>query len=84
MAKAMLRVQSGADAAAEVERDAEGPRPGYDDMVELRRGWLEVRRRTLIEERDRGNLGEEVMRELFTAIDAEDLALDTRGAIPRE
>ncbi|WP_309067549.1 sodium:proton antiporter [Microbacterium sp.] len=84
LAKAMLRVQSGADAAAEFDQDAEGPRPGYDDMVELRRGWLEVRRRTLIEERDRGNLGEEVMRELFTAIDAEELALDTRGAIPRE
>lgn len=35
----------------------------------------------LIRERDLGNLSEEVMREIMTAIDAEELALDTRGAI---
>ncbi|WP_345752595.1 cation:proton antiporter [Microbacterium rhizophilus] len=84
MAKALLRVERGADNAGQVLDDAAGSGPGYEDMVELRRGWLEVRRATLIEERDRGNLGEEVMRELLTAIDAEELALDTRGAITRE
>ncbi|GAA3666737.1 cation:proton antiporter [Microbacterium marinilacus] len=88
MARALLRVERDTDRAgnvvdqeAESERTEPVARPGYDDIVELRRGWLEVRRATLIEERDRGNLSEEVMRELLTAIDAEELALDTRGAI---
>jgi CPA1 family monovalent cation:H+ antiporter len=85
MALSLLKVERGADRAGQVLDEQAGPGggPGYDDIVELRRGWLEARRVTLIQERDRGNLGEEVMRELLTAIDAEELALDTRGAIPR-
>jgi CPA1 family monovalent cation:H+ antiporter len=39
-----------------------------------------VRRDILLAERDAGNLDEEVMRELIAAMDAEELALDTRGA----
>ncbi|HWI31405.1 MAG TPA: sodium:proton antiporter [Microbacterium sp.] len=55
------------------------PRPTFEDFAELSRGWLEVRRRVLIEHRDAGTLNEEVMRELIVAMDAEELALDTRG-----
>lgn len=39
-----------------------------------------MRRGILVAERDAGNLDEEVMRELMTAMDAEELAMDTRGA----
>lgn len=53
--------------------------PTYEDYVELSRGWLEVRRRVVIEERNAGTLNEEVMRELIIAMDAEELTLDTRG-----
>ncbi|WP_298040697.1 sodium:proton antiporter [uncultured Microbacterium sp.] len=56
------------------------PRPSYEDLVALSKGWLHVRREVLLAERDADNLDEEVMRELLTAIDAEELALDTRGA----
>ncbi|MEL5990765.1 cation:proton antiporter [Microbacterium phosphatis] len=82
LALSLVRVERGRDRAAEVFEAGEGS-PSYQDVVALRRGWLECRRATLIEERDRGNLGEEVMRELMTALDAEELALDTRGALPR-
>ena len=39
-----------------------------------------MRRDILLAERDAGNLDEEVMRELMAAMDAEELALDTRAA----
>ncbi|WP_311243559.1 sodium:proton antiporter [Microbacterium sp. WCS2018Hpa-23] len=76
--KRMTRVEKDTDEAQQVEDAA--ARPSYDDLVALSRGWLQVRRDILLAERDAGNLDEEVMRELMTAMDAEELALDTRGA----
>lgn len=76
--KRMTRVEKDTDEAQKVE-DAV-TRPSYDDLVALSRGWLQVRRDILLAERDAGNLDEEVMRELIAAMDAEELALDTRGA----
>lgn len=76
--KRMTRVERDTDEAQEVE-DAVA-RPSYEDLAALTRGWLQVRRGILLAERDAGNLDEEVMRELMTAMDAEELALDTRGA----
>lgn len=49
-----------------------------DEFEELSRGWIEVRRRVLLDEARVGNVSEEVMRDLFVAMDAEELALDTR------
>ena len=51
------------------------------ELVALSKGWLQVRRDVLIAERDAGELNEEVMRELIAAMDAEELALDTRLTI---
>ncbi|GAA1245119.1 CPA1 family monovalent cation:H+ antiporter [Microbacterium phyllosphaerae] len=76
--KRMTRVERDTDEAQEVEEAV--ARPSYDDLVALSRGWLQVRRDILLAERDAGNLDEELMRELMTAMDAEELALDTRGA----
>lgn len=59
------------------------PRPSRDELVSLTKGWLQVRRDMLIAERDAGTLNEEVMRELIHAMDAEELALDTRMATGR-
>lgn len=74
----MTRVEKDTDDAQQVE-DAVA-RPSYDDLVALTKGWLQVRREILVAERDAGDLDEEVMRELLAAMDAEELALDTRGA----
>ncbi|MGO2746135.1 cation:proton antiporter [Microbacterium sp.] len=74
----MTRVEIDTDRAQEMEESV--PRPSYDDLVELSKGWLHVRREVLLAERDDDNLDEELMRELLAAIDAEELALDTRGA----
>lgn len=76
--KRMSRVEKDTDAAQEVEDTV--PRPSYEDLVALTRGWLQVRREILLQERDAGELDEELMRELIAAMDAEELALDTRGA----
>ncbi|MBP3976429.1 sodium:proton antiporter [Microbacterium sp. BLY] len=76
--KRMTRVEKDTDDAQQVE-DAVA-RPSYDDLVALTKGWLQVRREILVAERDAGDLDEEVMRELLAAMDAEELALDTRGA----
>ncbi len=76
--KRMTRVEKDTDQAQEVE-DAVA-RPSYDDLVALSKGWLQVRRDILLAERDAGNLDEELMRELMTAMDAEELALDMGGA----
>lgn len=87
MAQSLLRVERDTDRAGQVleshdgSPDAAAQKPTYDDLVALSKGWLQARRETLIRERDLGNLSEEVMREIMTAIDAEELALDTRGAI---
>ena len=75
----MTRVETDTDHAQEAEDAA--MRPSAEDLVSLSRGWLHVRREVLLQERDAGNLNEEVMRELITAMDAEELALDTRGAL---
>ncbi|WP_309128257.1 sodium:proton antiporter [Microbacterium sp.] len=75
-AKRLVKIESDAERA-----DAEAqPRPTYEQLLTLSKGWLAVRRQVLLEERDAGNLSEEVMHELITAMDAEELALDTRGA----
>lgn len=74
----MTRVERDTDEAQQVEDSV--ARPSYDDLASLSRGWLQVRREILLAERDEGNIDEEVMRELMTAMDAEELALDTRGA----
>lgn len=76
--KRMTRVEKDTDAAQQVEDAAN--RPSYDDLVAVTKGWLQVRREILVAERDAGELDEEVMRELLAAMDAEELALDTRGA----
>jgi CPA1 family monovalent cation:H+ antiporter len=76
--KRMNRVEKDTDEAQEVEDAAS--RPSFDDLVALSKGWLQVRREILVAERDAGNHDEEVMRELLTAMDAEELAMDTRGA----
>ncbi|PRB13091.1 sodium:proton antiporter [Microbacterium sp. MYb62] len=76
--KRMTRVEKDTDEAQKVEDAAS--RPSFEDLVALSKGWLQVRREILLAERDAGNLDEEVMRELIAAMDAEELALDTRGA----
>lgn len=73
----MTRVETDTDRAQQVEESM--PRPSYDDLVALSKGWLHVRREVLLAARDADGLDEELMRELMTAIDAEELALDTRG-----
>jgi CPA1 family monovalent cation:H+ antiporter len=75
-ARRLVRVE----ADAETEQLDLGPRPTYEQFLDMSKGWLAVRRGLLLEERDAGNLSEEVMHELITAIDAEELALDTRAA----
>lgn len=77
-AKRMTRVEKDTDEAQEVEDAA--TKPSYEDLVALSKGWLQVRREILLKERDAGNLDEEVMRELIAAMDAEELAMDTRSA----
>ena len=83
MARSLTRFETDARKAQDAEDGVPGvagrAAPTYDDFAALSRGWLEVRRRVVIEERDAGNLNEEVMRELIVAMDAEELALDTRG-----
>jgi len=76
--KRMTRVEN--DTARAQDAEDSMPRPSYDDLVALSKGWLHVRREVLLAERDDDNLDEELMRELMAALDAEELALDTRGA----
>lgn len=78
-ASRMTRVETDTDQVQEMEESV--PRPSYDDLVALSKAWLHVRREVLLAERDDDNLDEELMRELMAAIDAEELALDTRGAM---
>ncbi|MDT0158797.1 cation:proton antiporter [Microbacterium sp. ARD32] len=75
-AKRLIRVESDAE-TAQIDLS---PRPTYEQFVTMSKGWLSVRRQLLLEERDAGNLSEEVMHELIAAMDAEELALDTRAA----
>ncbi|MFD5226308.1 cation:proton antiporter [Microbacterium sp. NPDC058342] len=75
-AKRLIRVESDAETSQADLR----PRFTYEQFLAMSKEWLSVRRQLLLEERDAGNLSEEVMRELITAMDAEELALDTRVA----
>lgn len=84
-ARAMMRVERGTENADRDLEAAQDPRTvGYEDLVELSKGWLGVRRQVLLAECRAGNLSEEVMRELFVAMDAEELALDTRSFLRGE
>ena len=77
----LLKMETDAD-RAQASTDGSGPaHPTYAELEDLSRGWLQVRREVLRQERDAGKLNEEVMRELIAAMDAEELALDTRGAL---
>lgn len=75
-AERLVRMQAGADQAAE-----EPARPSPEQFAAMAKGWLSARRDLLLEERRAGNLSEEVMHELIAAMDAEELALDTRMAL---
>jgi len=75
-AQRITRVERDTDRAQAEEEKV--PRPSREELVDLSKGWLRVRRDVLIQERDAGALNEEVMRELIVAMDAEELALDTR------
>lgn len=89
--RGLLRIEKGSDQG---ERDLDSVtqkiavggigRITYDDLHELSRGWLAVRRRVAFEQCRAGNLSEEVMREVFAAIDAEELVLDTKGSLRKE
>lgn len=81
-AKRLTRVEKDTDEAQQVEESV--ARPSFDELAALSRGWLQVRRDIVLAERDAGLLDEEVMRELLTAMDAEELALDTRRATRQE
>ncbi|MGO1411071.1 MAG: cation:proton antiporter [Microbacterium sp.] len=73
-----------AERAARRDAKAKAHRAAYDELEQLTRGWIEVRRRVLMNESRAGNLSEEVMRDLFVAMDAEELALDTRARLREE
>ncbi|WP_424937281.1 MULTISPECIES: cation:proton antiporter [Bacteria] len=75
-AQRITRVERDTDQAQAEEEKAS--RPSREELVDLSKGWLRVRRDVLLQERDAGALNEEVMRELIVAMDAEELALDTR------
>ena len=68
-------------AGAEPAESHQQLRPSAEEFSALAKGWLAVRRLLLLEERRAGNLSEEVMHELIAAMDAEELALDTRIAL---
>lgn len=89
--RGLLRIEKGADQGERdldsvTEKIAVGGIGGltYDELHELSRGWLAVRRRVAFEQSRAGNLSEEVMREVFDAIDAEELVLDTKGSLRKE
>ncbi|MGX1792641.1 cation:proton antiporter [Microbacterium sp. NPDC055312] len=75
-AERLVRMQSDADRVGE-----EPARPSAEQFAAMAKGWLAARRDLLLEERRAGNLSEEVMHELIAAMDAEELALDTRMAL---
>lgn len=87
LARSLNRLEADSERAQDAELgtarefDPAHPAPTSADFASLSRGWLQVRRRVVLEERDAGHLNEEVMRELIVAMDAEELALDTRGGL---
>ena len=89
--RGLLKVEQGATSGErdldKVQEDAAAGRMkqvSYDDLAALSRGWLAVRRKVALEQSRAGNISEEVMRDLFDAMDAEELALDTRGSFRKE
>lgn len=85
IAARFLRVHADTDELREVaEEESDPAAPSFSDYVALSKGWLAMRREVLIRERDAGTLDEEVMRDLLMALDAEELALDTRSAVRPE
>ncbi|MDA4895119.1 cation:proton antiporter [Streptomyces sp. MS2A] len=80
-ARRMIRIGKDTERAQAEERV---PMPSKADLMSLSKGWIEVRRDVLLQERDAGELNEEVMRELIVAMDAEELALDTRADARRD
>ncbi|WP_026482515.1 cation:proton antiporter [Agromyces subbeticus] len=76
------RIRADAAKTRQLENEAEAPPVvSHAEFAELSRHWIAARRAVLLEERDAGHLNEEVMRELFFALDAEELALDSRAAV---
>ncbi|QTV79123.1 cation:proton antiporter [Microbacterium sp. NIBRBAC000506063] len=85
IAERFSRVWADTDDLRETKKEAsDAAAPSFADYVALSKGWLAMRREVLIRERDAGTLDEEVMRDLLTALDAEELALDTRSAVHPE
>lgn len=89
--RGLLKVEQGATSGEndldKVQEDAAAGRMkqvSYDELQALSRGWLSVRRKVALEQSRAGNISEEVMRDLFDAMDAEELALDTRGSFRKE
>lgn len=80
-AERLVRMQAGADQAGEEPAEERPVRPSPEQFAAMAKGWLSVRRDLLLEERRAGNLSEEVMHELIAAMDAEELALDTRMSL---
>lgn len=87
-AAARMAVIRDDDEAAAGDRDAprgpgkHGGGPGLPSaemsrhMLDIRRRMNEIRRQVLIEERDKGNLDDEVMRAVLLELDTEEFALD--------
>ncbi|AWB94836.1 hypothetical protein DCE93_03490 [Agromyces badenianii] len=76
------RIRADAAKSGRLESDEDAPTTAsHAELAELSRQWIAARRAVVLEERDAGNLNEEVMRELFFALDAEELALDSRTAV---
>jgi hypothetical protein len=76
------RVRADASRAQQLAGDdTDAPADSHHEFAELNRNWIAARRAVVLEERDAGNLNEEVMRELLFALDAEELAFDSRTAV---
>lgn len=76
------RIRADAARSRRLEGDEESAATvSATEFAELSRQWIAARRAVVLEERDSGHLNEEVMRELFFALDAEELALDSRTAV---
>lgn len=88
--RGLLRLEKGTDRSErEIDRVADDAATGrvpvtQAELAALSKGWIAIRRRVAVEQARVGNLSEEVLRDLFDAIDAEELALDTKCALRRE
>ncbi len=81
VAQRFSRVNAADELREAMSEASDAATPSYEDYVVLSKGWIAMRREVLIRERDAGALDDEVMRELLTNLDAEELALDTRSAV---